>query len=135
MDFSNLFGIKYFLTLVGGFLLMTGSMVEPSVGVWVVSVGGALLTSAMGKDKSINQIIIHIFIGLCWGIFGSQIIHGLFSSVPQIAASFFAAMFGVEATLYVIRNFREGSLSGFFIDVLTSISPWWFKFSKNKKEE
>jgi hypothetical protein len=117
-------------SIVGGFLLMIGSSVEPSVGVWVVSIGGSLLTAALGKDKALYEIFLHIIIGLFWGIFGSQIIHSMFISVPQIAASFFAAMFGVEATWFFIRNFREGSLSSIIVEVLTNLVPWLKKKDK-----
>lgn len=124
MDFSNYFGLKYFLVSIGGFLLMIGASIEPSVGVWVVSVGGSLVTSALGKDRSFKEIMMHIIIGLCFGIFGSQIVHGVFSVLPQIASSFFLSLFGVEVMTYVLKSFEQGSITDFLIKLVVSIVPW-----------
>jgi hypothetical protein len=129
VDWAGGLGIKAFLTMIGGFLLMVGGSIEPSIGVWVVSVGGSLLTSSLGKDRSFTQIVLHIIIGLCWGIFGSQIAHGIFPSIPQVASSFFMSLFGVEATWYFFRSFKEGSISKMIVEIASNIgssiaSPW-----------
>lgn len=124
--------LKFFLNFLGGFLLMIGSAIEPSIGVWVISIGGSLLTSSLGReDKTMRMVFIHVIIGIFWGIFASQIIHSMYINIPQVAIAFFAAMFGVEATWYFIRNFRQGSMTTFLIEVFTSflsnIIPWMKK--------
>lgn len=118
----NFIGFKY-LAIFGAFLLMVGSSIEPSVGVWVVSIGGTLLAVALGRDKSILNILFYIPIGMGWGVFGSEVLHTMWP-VPQIAAAFFASMFGAEATFWAIRSFREGSMGEFMIRVLETFSPF-----------
>jgi hypothetical protein len=134
MDIANFFGIKWVLTFIGGGVLMIGSSLEPAIGIWVVSLGGSLLTVSLGEDQSLKRIIIHLIIGLFWGIFGSQIIHAWEPVLPQIAASFFISMFGVHATQYVIRNFSTGSFSDIIVAIFDRIIPWK-KNSEIIKEE
>lgn len=124
MDLSHFFGIKYCLTVIGGFLVMLGSTVEPSVGIWVISLGGALLTIALGEDQNLIKIISNIIIGLFWGIFGSQVIHAWEPTIPQIADAFFMALFGVNATKYIIRNLQTNSFEDMVIAVVSRIIPW-----------
>ena len=128
-----LFPLKFIISFMGGFFIYVGSIIEPSVGVWVISIGGALLTASLGEDKTFVKVITHIFIGLGWGIFGSQIIHGIWINIPQVASAFFSAMFGVEATWYVFRNLRTGSVSEFIASIIGSIIPDFIKqFGKKK---
>jgi len=119
---STVDSAKSFIGLVGSFLFMVGASIEPSIGIWIISISGSLLTSTLGKDRSIGSIFFHILIGLGWGIFGSQIIHSQFSSIPQIAACFFAAMFGVEATWFVIRNLKESTFSDLISSIISGIA-------------
>jgi len=124
MDWSHLFGIKYLASVVGGALIMLGSAIEPSIGIWVVSLGGSLLTVSLGQDQSIFHIFINVMIGLFFGIFGSQIIHTWEPPLPQIAASFFLSMFGVNITQYMIRNLRTNTFSEIVATVIDRIVPW-----------
>jgi hypothetical protein len=124
MDFSSFFGFKYLISLIGGTLIMIGSAIEPSVGIWVVSLGGSLLTVSLGYDQSIFHIIVNIFIGLFFGIFGSQIIHAWEPILPQIAASFFISMFGVNITQYTIRNLKTSSFTEIVVSIMDRIIPW-----------
>jgi len=130
IDWSHLFGIKYFVSIVGGALVMLGSGIEPSVGIWVVSLGGSLLTVSLGQDQSIFNIFINVMIGLFFGIFGSQIIHTWEPLMPQIAASFFLSMFGVNITQYMIRNLRTNTFSEIVATIIDRIIPW-----KKEKEK
>jgi hypothetical protein len=124
VDFASLFGVKSTCSVVGGFLLMVGSSIEPSIGIWVISLGGSLLTVALGEDQSIKKIVLNLCVGLFWGIFGSQIIHVWEPLIPQIAASFFISMFGVHATQYLIRNFKTGNFSDIVVAIFDRIIPW-----------
>lgn len=133
MDFVNLFGAKSICSVVGGFLLMVGSSIEPSIGIWIISLGGSLLTVALGEDQSIKKIASNLCVGLFWGIFGSQIIHVWEPLIPQIAASFFISMFGVHATQYLIRNFKTESFSDIIVAIFDRIIPW--KKNPERKSE
>lgn len=137
MDFSftNFFGLKYILGIFSGFLLMIGAAIEPSIGVWVISFGGSLLTVALGKDQSMKQIVLYIVIGLCWGIFGSQITHAWWSIIPQQADAFFIALFGVNATQYVFRNLETTSFLDVVVTVLDRVIPWKKTLPKPPEEK
>jgi hypothetical protein len=124
LTWTGLFGAKYLAGVVGGFLLMIGAAIEPSVGVWVISLGGSLLTVALGKDQSLKEIAIHMLIGLFFGIFGSQIIHAWWPVIPQIAGSFFISMFGVNTAQYVFRNLDTTSFTDVVATVLEKLIPW-----------
>jgi hypothetical protein len=115
-------GFKY-LAISGSFLLWVGASIEPSIGVWVISIGGTLLAAALGRDKTFVGILFYIPIAMGWGIFGSQILHSMWP-VPQIAAAFFTAMFGGEATWYIVRSCREGSFSDLIISVVSALTPF-----------
>jgi uncharacterized membrane protein YjjP (DUF1212 family) len=69
-------------------------------------------------------------IGLFFGIFGSQIIHTWEPLMPQIAASFFLSMFGVNITQYMIRNLRTNTFSEIVATIIDRIIPW-----KKEKEK
>jgi hypothetical protein len=103
--------------------------IEPSVGVWIVSISGSLLTISFGKDYSVGVVIVHILIGLGWGIFGSQLVHAEYISLPQLPTSFFAAMFGVELTWFFIRNLQITSFSSIIESTIDTIMS---KFGKKK---
>jgi hypothetical protein len=106
---SIVVSIKYYLGVLSGYMLLLGAMIEPSVGVWVVSIAGALLTATLGADRNVARFLAHILIGLCWGIFGSQIVHS-YMNIGQVPASFVTGLFGVELTWFGIRTLRTASL-------------------------
>jgi len=123
--------LKAYSGILGGFLLMVGGSIEPSVGIWVVSAGGSLLYLALGPDKRFSGAIFYLFFGICWGVFGSQVIHAI-SAIPQLAAAFFASMFGSEATWYIMRSFRRGDASSFLLTMVEKVNP--FSSVKDDKE-
>ena len=127
---AGVFGIKYAIGLTGGVLVMLGANIEPSAGIWIVSMGGTLLSVAFGKDRSLHAIILYLFMGLGWGIFGSQILVSEFPEIPQKAVAFFAGMFGAEATSYVIISLREGSFTELLSKAIGNFKPFG-KGSKN----
>jgi hypothetical protein len=132
-DFAaGFFGLKYIIGLIGGLLVMLGASIEPQGGIWIVAIGGTLLTASFGKDRSLHAIIIYVFLGLGWGIFGSQILVSIFPSMPQKAFAFFTGMFGAEATLYVINSFREGSFAQFISTIIVNFKPFNFNSTINK---
>lgn len=126
MDISitNFFGLKYILGLFAGFLLMLGSMIEPNIGIWVISLGGSLLTVALGKDQTLKQIFLYLIIGLFWGIFGSQILHAWWPIIPQNADAFFLSLFGVNATQYVTRNLESTTFVEIIGTIVSNLLPW-----------
>jgi hypothetical protein len=109
---TSFLSIKGLLGSIGGFMLITGSQIEPSVGVWVISLGGALLHSTFGKDYRMITVFSHIVIGLFCGIFGSQIVHAVSPIINQIAAAFFMSLIGVEMVLFAVRNFQVSTFTG-----------------------
>ena len=115
--------LKFIWSFLGGCFIIIGSTIEPSVGVWVVSIGGTLLTISLGEDKTFMGIFLYLIIGVCWGIFGSQVIHAT-TSIPQIAGAFFSSMFGSETTWWLIRSMREGTAGDFMIDLITKLNPF-----------
>lgn len=127
---STTIGLKYILGIIGSFLVMLGYSIEPSSGIWIISMGGTLLTASFGKDRSLHAIILYIFIGLGWGIFGSQLFISIFPILPQKATAFFAAMFGAESTSYVILALREGSITEIIIKFIENFRP--INFGKEK---
>ena len=85
---DHIFHYKFLFGVLSGFLVMIGSTIEPSVGIWVISLGGSLLTVALGKDQGLGQICLHMVIGLFFGIFGSQVIHlGLAANVRRLVGN------------------------------------------------
>jgi hypothetical protein len=130
MDLSNFFGLKFIFSFFGGALLIIGNHVEPSIGVWIISLGGTLLTASLGVDRTFKGILFYIIVGLGWGIFGSQIIHTLWS-LPQEAVCFFTSMFGGEMTWYILKSMKTGSFGEFFIELVSKLSP----FNILKKKE
>ena len=130
IDISQYFGLKYILTVFGGFLVMVGTSIEPQLGIWLVSIGGSLLTISLGADKTFFQIIRNIILGLCWGVFGSQLVHGFEAGIPQIAAAFFLAFFGVSLTGYFTRNLKTGSFQDIFVVILNKLVPWSWKIQE-----
>jgi len=124
MEFTNFFGLKYVLNGIGGLLLIVGSTIEPSIGVWVISLGGSLLTVALGKDRNSSEIIVNIVVGLFWGIFGSQVVHAYEPLIPQIAASFFLSMFGLHTTFYLFRNLKTSTFTEIVVAIVSRIVPW-----------
>lgn len=119
-QFSMFLIFKNILIAFGGFLLIVGGSFEPSIGIWITSLGGSLIMVALGKDQGFRDILLHIVVGLFCGIFGSQIIHSWYSTIPQIAISFFASVFGVNMIGFVTRNL----LTSTFGDLLEKIMPW-----------
>jgi len=132
VDTTSAWSFKGVLSAIGGFLIMVGSAIEPSVGVWIISISGALLTSSLGKDKTTKIILMHLLIGLGWGIFGSQVIHAEFPLINQQAAAFFSSMFGVEMTWFFIRNLKEVDLGEIISNMLVEL---FSKFSWKKRKE
>ena len=130
---AGLFGLKYLIGVIGGVLVMIGSSIEPSAGIWIVAMGGTLLTAAFGRDRSLHAIVLYVFMGLGWGIFGSQIIYSLFPVVPQKAVAFFIAMFGAEATSWVLKAMREGSITELLTKLISNFKPFNF-INKGSKE-
>jgi hypothetical protein len=114
---------KSIVSFIGGLFIIVGVNVEPSVGVWVISLGGTLLTVSLGSDKTVKGILLYMVMGLFWGVFGSQVIHAT-TQVPQVAGAFFAAMFGAEMTWFLIRSMREGSVGEFLIDLIAKLNPF-----------
>ena len=125
---------KFIWSFLGGCLIIIGSTIEPSVGVWVVSVGGTLLTISLGDDKTFKGIFLYLVIGVCFGVFGSQVIHAT-TNIPQIAASFFCSMFGSETTWWLIRSMKEGTAGDFLIDLITKLNPFNGIRLPGKKDE
>ena len=120
---STFYGLKIFVIFLGSSLVMIGSGIEPSLGIWIISLGGTLLTAALGKDKTFTGILFYLPTGIGWGIFGSQVIHSV-SLVPQTASAFFMAMFGGEATFYIIKSFRESTFFEFMLEVINALTPF-----------
>ena len=129
---AGLFGLKYILTVIGGVLVMLGGAVEPSAGIWIVAMGGTLLTASFGKDRSLHAIILYVCMGLGWGIFGSQLVVSLFPILPQRDLAFFIAMFGAEITWYVIKSLREGSIGGIVGVIVSNFKPFNFKIGSKE---
>ncbi len=102
---------------------MVGGSIEPSVGIWVVSLGGSLLYLALGPDKGFIEVLFYLIFGVCWGISGSQVIHSI-SAIPQLAAAFFSSMFGSEATWYILRSFRNGDAGSFLLALADKVNPF-----------
>lgn len=124
MDLTHIFTLKTACTFLGGFLLMVGSTIEPSVGVWIVSLGGSLLYLSLSDDRSLFLIFVYLVIGLFFGIFGSQLFHAMEPLFPQIALSFLFSIFGVNITYYVIRNLKTTTFVEIIVVVLDKIIPW-----------
>ena len=122
-NISNWFGFKFIWIALGWTFIVIGSTVEPSVGVWVVSIGGTLLTISLGEDKTLKGMFLYLIIGICWGVFGSQVIHAM-TAIPQVAAAFFAAMFGSEMTWFIIRSMKSGSVGGFLLEIIARVNPF-----------
>ena len=129
VDTSSFWSVKTALGAIGSFLVMVGAGIEPSVGVWIISISGALLTSSLGEDKTSRSIILHLLIGLGWGIFGSQVIHSEVPLINQQAAAFFSSMFGVETTWFFIRNLKEATFVELVNEIINTIIGKfaWFK--------
>ena len=128
---TGLFGLKYLLGLLGSTLITVGALIEPSAGIWIVAIGGTLLSASFGKDRSLHGIIIYIAIGIGWGIFASQLLEGFWPFIPQRAFAFFASMFGAEVTWYCINSIREGSITNLIVSIVTNFKP--VNFNKDKK--
>ena len=121
-NLPNFFG--FILSFIGGLLLLIGNHVEPLIGVWIISLGGTLLTASLGEDKTFKGILFYLIVGLGWGIFGSQIIHALWEVLPQEAVCFFTSMFGGEMTWYILRSMKQGSIGDFFIELIAKLIPF-----------
>ena len=124
MDITQFFGLKYVLTVFGGFFVMVGTAIEPQLGIWLVSIGGSLLTIAVGGDRTFFQIVWNLMVGLCWGVFGSQLFHGIELTTPQIADAFFLSFFGVSLTGYFTRNLKTGNFQDILSLVMNKFMPW-----------
>ncbi len=121
---TSFLGMKSFFTMIGGFLLMIGSTLEPNVAIWIISLGGSLLYIAIGQDQSLKNIFFNLIIGLFFGIFGSQLMHIWEPLLPQIAVSFFLSMFGVSTTQYILRNLKTTSFVDIISAIISKIIPW-----------
>jgi len=99
----------FFSAVLTAFALFIATHIEPSAGVWVAAVAGAVLSSMTGKDRSAARIMVSFATAICVGVASSQILGEIFehrNPNVRVAEAFFCSLFAEK----IVAIISDGSL-------------------------
>lgn len=110
--------LKLVMATLGAGLIAAGHAVEPSEAVWIMAVAGGLLGVALGEDRSVKTILVHVCIGVIAGIAMANLVETV-SHLPRAPLACLCGLFAARMTVAINR---EIDLNG-----PGALMPNWFR--------
>lgn len=121
---SALEAIWRFFGLLGLVMLSIASDIEPKAAVWVSAAGAAFVSMAIGKDRTIPKMVLHIVVGTIIGICAAATLAWIWGT-PRAPVALFFGLFGFDIAAWIRDQVQKGT----FLETIasaagTAIAKW-----------
>lgn len=101
--------LKFALAYMAAALWVLAEPIEPDKAIWLLCIAGSCLGVLTGEDRSMREVVVHVFLGIITGVVISQLLKH-YLGAPQKPVSLFCGLFGATITLRIGKKLQTGGL-------------------------